>query len=233
MFFFGLLLTVTQNIKKKHLFGGFTSSYYIFEKRERNQQKTDHIYLRHQHQTTHKKTEWAQPPLGHYIFLYKKKFAIHHTQTNKHTQKENFGQHKNKRRHSLFYLPPPPRPLKSCILQPWTTFYQEPPFLKLEKKQTKQRTTTQQGINMSIENGEAKKENLFDYTEEQLLEENVLTHYQILGIEEHTSTDHVKKAYRKASLKCVLIYLILISHPCTCILLFFLAHISTPIIYSY
>ena len=74
---------------------------------------------------------------------------------------------------------------------------------------------------MSIENGEAKKENLFDYTEEQLLEENVLTHYQILGIEEHTSTDHVKKAYRKASLKCVLIYLILISNPCTCILLFF------------
>ncbi|KAL7581645.1 hypothetical protein ACA910_022194 [Epithemia clementina (nom. ined.)] len=50
-------------------------------------------------------------------------------------------------------------------------------------------------------NGDPKKENLFDYTEDQLLEEGVLTHYQILGIEEHASTDGVKKAYRKASLK--------------------------------
>ena len=52
-------------------------------------------------------------------------------------------------------------------------------------------------------NGAPKKENLFDYTEEQLLQEDVLTHYQILGIEEHTSSDGVKKAYRKASLKYV------------------------------
>lgn len=47
----------------------------------------------------------------------------------------------------------------------------------------------------------AKKTNLFDYTEEQLLEEQVLTHYEILSIEHHASTDAVKKAYRKASLK--------------------------------
>lgn len=43
--------------------------------------------------------------------------------------------------------------------------------------------------------------NLFDYTEEQLLEQQVLTHYQVLGVEHHVSVDGVKKAYRKASLK--------------------------------
>jgi DnaJ family protein C protein 2 len=46
-----------------------------------------------------------------------------------------------------------------------------------------------------------KKYNLFDYTEEQLLQENVLTHYEVLSLSPYCGADQVKKAYRKASLK--------------------------------
>jgi DnaJ family protein C protein 2 len=48
---------------------------------------------------------------------------------------------------------------------------------------------------------EPKKYDLFSYTEEQLLEEKTLTHYEVLGLSPFCSTDQVKKAYRKASLK--------------------------------
>ena len=48
---------------------------------------------------------------------------------------------------------------------------------------------------------EVKKHDLFDYTEAELLEENVLTHYEILSLSPYCSSDQVKKAYRKASLK--------------------------------
>lgn len=43
--------------------------------------------------------------------------------------------------------------------------------------------------------------NLFDYTEEELLTDQSLTHYEILNIPEHATPDQVKKAYRKSSLK--------------------------------
>jgi DnaJ family protein C protein 2 len=45
------------------------------------------------------------------------------------------------------------------------------------------------------------KVDLFEYTEEQLLEEKVLTHYEILGISTFCSQDDVKKAFRRSSLK--------------------------------
>lgn len=48
---------------------------------------------------------------------------------------------------------------------------------------------------------EQPKINLFEYTEEQLLVNKELTHYEILGIQEYASQDDVKKAYRKLSLK--------------------------------
>ena len=48
---------------------------------------------------------------------------------------------------------------------------------------------------------EVKKHDLFDYTEAQLLEDNALTHYEILSLSPYCSSDQVKKAYRKASLK--------------------------------
>lgn len=53
---------------------------------------------------------------------------------------------------------------------------------------------------MAVTNND-KKLNLFDYTEEQLLKEQVVTYYQMLALEEHASPDQVKKAYRKASLR--------------------------------
>lgn len=46
-----------------------------------------------------------------------------------------------------------------------------------------------------------KKNSLFDYSEEELLTDHVLNHYEILNIPEYASRDDVKKAYRKASLK--------------------------------
>lgn len=48
---------------------------------------------------------------------------------------------------------------------------------------------------------EIKKYDLFEYTEQQLLEEQTLTHYQVLGLSPYCSNNDVKKAYRKASLK--------------------------------
>lgn len=42
---------------------------------------------------------------------------------------------------------------------------------------------------------------LFQYSEEELLQEKVLTHYEILNLETHASSLEVKKAYRKTSLK--------------------------------
>lgn len=42
---------------------------------------------------------------------------------------------------------------------------------------------------------------LFEYSEEQLLEEKELTHYQILNVPEYASQDEIKKAYRRTSLK--------------------------------
>ena len=49
--------------------------------------------------------------------------------------------------------------------------------------------------------GDVKKYDLFEYSEAQLLEEQELTHYEILGVSPYCSADQVKKAYRKASLK--------------------------------
>jgi DnaJ family protein C protein 2 len=46
-----------------------------------------------------------------------------------------------------------------------------------------------------------KKVNLFDYTEEQLLEGLELTHYDVLSVPEFATQDQIKKAYRRASLK--------------------------------
>jgi DnaJ family protein C protein 2 len=43
--------------------------------------------------------------------------------------------------------------------------------------------------------------NLFDYTEDQLLHDNELTHYEVLNLELYATSDNVKKAYRRASLK--------------------------------
>jgi DnaJ domain len=41
---------------------------------------------------------------------------------------------------------------------------------------------------------------LFDYTAEELWEGQCLTHYQVLNVQVHASTDQIKKAYRKCSL---------------------------------
>jgi len=54
---------------------------------------------------------------------------------------------------------------------------------------------------MSEQNNAKKVINLFDYTEEQLLQNHELTHYDILNLSEYATPDDVKKAYRKASLK--------------------------------
>lgn len=54
---------------------------------------------------------------------------------------------------------------------------------------------------MSEQNSAKKVINLFDYTEEQLLQDHELTHYDILNLSEYATPDDVKKAYRKASLK--------------------------------
>ena len=43
--------------------------------------------------------------------------------------------------------------------------------------------------------------NLFDYTEEDLLQHNALTHYEILNVPVFATSDDVKKAYRRSSLK--------------------------------
>ena len=43
--------------------------------------------------------------------------------------------------------------------------------------------------------------NLFDYTEDDLMVEDKLTHYEILNVPHHATPDQVKKAYRKSSLK--------------------------------
>lgn len=45
--------------------------------------------------------------------------------------------------------------------------------------------------------------NLFDYTEEQLLDadDREFTHYELLNLQSHCSSDDIKKAYRKQSLK--------------------------------
>jgi len=48
---------------------------------------------------------------------------------------------------------------------------------------------------------ESQPKNLFDYTEEQLLQEKILTYYEILNLPPHASSDDVKKAYRRTSLK--------------------------------
>ena len=42
---------------------------------------------------------------------------------------------------------------------------------------------------------------MFEFSEEELLEEHVLTHYEILSLPVHASQMDVKKAYRKTSLK--------------------------------
>jgi DnaJ family protein C protein 2 len=47
----------------------------------------------------------------------------------------------------------------------------------------------------------AQRIDLFAYTEEQLLEDCELTHYEILNCPEFATQDEIKKAYRKASLK--------------------------------
>jgi DnaJ domain len=41
---------------------------------------------------------------------------------------------------------------------------------------------------------------LFDYTSEELWEEQCLTHYQVLNVPVYATTDQIKKAYRKCSL---------------------------------
>jgi DnaJ-class molecular chaperone len=41
---------------------------------------------------------------------------------------------------------------------------------------------------------------LFDYTAEELWQEQCLTHYQVLNVAVHATTDQIKKAYRKCSL---------------------------------
>jgi DnaJ-class molecular chaperone len=41
---------------------------------------------------------------------------------------------------------------------------------------------------------------LFDYSAEELWEEQCLTHYQVLNVPVHATTDQIKKAYRKCSL---------------------------------
>ena len=42
---------------------------------------------------------------------------------------------------------------------------------------------------------------LFEYSEEQLLQDKELTHYQVLNLSEYATPDEVKKAYRRTSLK--------------------------------
>ena len=54
---------------------------------------------------------------------------------------------------------------------------------------------------MAAQDEKPKKVNLFDFTEEQLLKEHALTHYEILNLPEYASHDDVKKAYRRTSLK--------------------------------
>jgi DnaJ-class molecular chaperone len=50
--------------------------------------------------------------------------------------------------------------------------------------------------------GDTKKvTNLFDYTEEQLLVNQELTHYEVLNVAVFATQEQVKKAYRKSSLK--------------------------------
>jgi DnaJ-class molecular chaperone len=53
----------------------------------------------------------------------------------------------------------------------------------------------------SDESGSGAPSSLFDYSEEDLLTDNKLTHYEILNVPHHATPDQVKKAYRKASLK--------------------------------
>ena len=62
-------------------------------------------------------------------------------------------------------------------------------------------TSTYHHSRKSMSTEEAKKHDLFEYTEAQLLEEKTLTHYEVLGLSPYCSNDQVKKAYRKASLK--------------------------------
>jgi DnaJ family protein C protein 2 len=54
---------------------------------------------------------------------------------------------------------------------------------------------------MTSSDNKAKPVNLFDYSEEELLQNNALTHYEILNVPVFATTDDVKKAYRKSSLK--------------------------------
>jgi DnaJ homolog subfamily C member 2 len=42
--------------------------------------------------------------------------------------------------------------------------------------------------------------NLFEYTEQDLLHDKVLNHYELLGVPDHSNADQIKKAFRKASL---------------------------------
>ncbi|GKZ01027.1 hypothetical protein MPSEU_001054100 [Mayamaea pseudoterrestris] len=48
---------------------------------------------------------------------------------------------------------------------------------------------------------DGKPASLFDYTEDELMDDNKLTHYEILNVPHHATPDQVKKAYRKSSLK--------------------------------
>lgn len=56
-------------------------------------------------------------------------------------------------------------------------------------------------ITMASSENKPKNINLFDYSEEDLLQHNALTHYEILNVPVFATFDDVKKAYRKSSLK--------------------------------